>query len=277
MKKIPAIIIFIILPLIAGYITAVAHSQKAPAPANLEFTTNTIPTTDRITLTEKGAIISLTNTSVTKIPTSNPALIEAVPLDNNYIGVDKQINYANLYEFSVSGSLVKTLQDGNTKNIDTMDWFTDPAVNANQNEIAFVSDKDKDRTNILDNALYIENLENGSSEKISDPDPHSGGIAHPVWNPVGPNKLIFDYYQYDENYNPYSIIDEYDLQTQTTNPLTTQDQNAYQGSFSPDGKQFIFLERDNDITTRMYIADITGHELSHIQNIASGDFAYPAF
>ena len=277
MKKIRAIIIFILIPLIGGYLVASAQEHKTLRNENLNFNINNEAATDRITLVENGTIFSLTRTGISSLPTNKPSLIEATPLGNNYIGIDKQTNYSTLEEFLPTGSLTKTLQNGSTNNIDTMDWFSDPAVNVNQNKIAFVSDKEKNKTNILDNALFVENLADGSVQKIADPDPHSGGIAHPVWNPVDQYSIIYDYYQYDKNYNPYSVIDEYNLQTQTINPLTTREQNAYQASFSPDGKKIIFLERGNDITTGMYVANLTENGLTNIRNIAIGDFAYPAF
>lgn len=278
MKILRALIIFAIIPLIAGYFVASAQgNKKQQSDTNPNFITNSILPTDKITLTEKGNIISLTQKGVTTIPTNHQELIEVSPLSDNFIGVDKQTNYSSLDEFSSRGSLIKALQNGNTGNIDTMNWFTDPIVNAKQTEIAFVSDKDGAQTNVLDNALFVEDLSTGTSEKIADPDPHSGGITHPVWNPINPNLITYDYYQYDNNYNPYSVIDEYNIQTQTTNSLTTQKQNAYQGSFSPDGKHFIFLERNNNITTVMYEANVTANGLSNIYNIATGDFAYPEF
>jgi hypothetical protein len=277
MKIIRALIIFALIPLIAGYFVASFRGHKLPVSTNLNFNTGNVLPTDIITVAENGNIISVTQKEATTIPTKHPQLIEASPLDANYIGVDKQTNYSSLYEFSSTGTLLQTIQNGNTGNIDTMDWFTDPAVSKNQNEIAFVSDKDKDQTNVLDNALFIMNLGSGSVQKIVDPDPHSGGIAHPVWDPSDPNVITYDYYQYDDSFNPYSLIDEYNIQSQTTNALTTQKQNAYQGSFSPNGKQLIFLQRNNDITTGMYIANVTPNGLSNIQSLASGDFSYPQF
>jgi hypothetical protein len=278
MRKIRAFIIFALIPLIAGYFIASAQGQqKIAITSTLNFTPGNVLPTDRITLVEKGKIISLTNAGVNSFPTNDSALIEVSPLGSNFIGVDKQTNYSSLDEFSPDGALVKTLQDGNTGDIDTMNWFTDPTVNKNQKEIAFVSDKNKGTSNIYDNVLFVENLTTGVVQDIADPDPHSGGIAHPVWDPADQNTIAYDYYQYDSNYNPYSIIDEYNIQTQATTPLTTQQQNAYQGSYSPNGKQFIFLERNNDITPVMYIGDVTSNGLSNVHSIASGDFAYPEF
>lgn len=277
MKKARVIIIFALLPLIAGYFVASTHAHKTTSSTNINFSLKNVLLTDKITLTEKGNIISLTQKNEITVPTKHAQLIEVNPLGNNFIGVDKQTNYASLEEFSTDGSLTNTLENGNTGNIDTMDWFTDPAVNPDGTQIAFVSDKDKDQTNVLDNALFVENLSSSTIKKIASPDPHSGGIAHPTWNPANPNILTYDYYQYDDNYNPYSIINEYDLQSQTVTPLTTQKQNAYQGSFSSDGKQFIFLERNNNITTVMYVANVTADGLSNIHSVASGDFAYPEF
>lgn len=278
MKLIRAIIVFALIPLIAGYYVASSQgSKKLENSTNLNFNIGNILTTDRITFAEKGSIISLSQKNVVTIPTNHSQIIEVSPLGANFIGIDKQTNYSVLDEFSQSGNLLKILQNGNTGDIDTMNWFTDPVISSNQQLIAFVSDKDKSQTNVLDNALFIENLNTGTVEKIADPDPHSGGIAHPTWDPSDSNMITYDYYQYDQHFNPYSNIQEYNLQTQTTNNLTTQNQNAYQGSFSPDGKQFIFLERNNNITTKMYIADVTKNGLSNIDEIASGDYAYPEY
>ena len=277
MKIIRALIIFVIIPLIAGYFVASAQGHKLQLNTNPNFTTNGILSTDKITLAQNGNIISLTQKGVTTADTKHSQLIEVNPLDNNYIGVDKQTNYSSLYEFSATGAVLKTLQNGNTGNIDTMDWFTDPAVNPAQTEVAFVSDKNKDQTNVLDNALFVMNLTTGAVEKLADPDPHSGGIAHPVWNPINTNLITYDYYQYDDNFNPYSVIEEYNISSQATTDLTTQKQNAYQGSFSPDGKQFIFLERNNNITPILYLATVTANGLTNIHSIASGNFAYPEF
>jgi hypothetical protein len=277
MKKIRALIIFALIPLIAGYLLASHQGHKIQVTSSLNFSPGNVLPTDRITLVENGTIASITQKGVTTIATKHPQLIETSPLRGNYVGVDKQLNYSSLIEFSPTGSVIKTFQDGNTGNIDTMNWFTDPAVSVDQKEIAFVSDKDKDTTNVQDNALFVENLTTNNVEKIADPDPHSGGIADPVWNPTNPNLITYDYYQYDSDFNPYSIIQEYDISSQTTNPLTTQKQNAYQGSFSPNGKQFIFLEKGDNITSGMYIADVTNDGLSNIKQLASGDFAYPKF
>ena len=277
MKKLRAFIIFIFIPLIAGYLVASSQQHKPMIKNNLNFTINNVLPTDRITLVEDGKIISVTHASVTSHPTNKPLLIETIPFGSNFIGVDKQLNYSSLYEFSSTGSEVKTLQDGNTGNIDTMNWYTDPALSLNQNELAFVSDRDKDRTNVQDNALFVQNLTDGTLQKIADPDPNSGGIADPVWNPVDPQSITYDYYQYDKDYSPYSIIEEFNLQSQNTVDLTTQEQNAYQGSFSPDGKQFIFLERNNNSTPIMAIADVTDSGLSNVHALGIGDFAYPEF
>lgn len=276
MKLLRAIIIFAIIPLIAGYFVASSHANKATQAAHLNFTPQNVQKHDQITLVENGTIISLTQKGVVSIPTHIPQLIEALPLGNNFIGVDKRTNYSSLDEFSTKGKLIKTLQNGTAAKIDSMDWFTDPAINPNQTKIAFVSDMDKSKTNVLDNALFVENV-TGSIQKIANPDPHSGGIAHPVWDPANPQNIIYDYYQYDNNFNPYSVIDEYNFQTQNPTQLTTRKQNAYQGSFSPNGKQLIFLERNNNITTKMVIADVTANGLAHTQTIAEGDFAYPEF
>lgn len=281
MKKfILAAIIFALIPLIGGYFFASAtHTTKKPQKVVPSmFHTKAVLPADRVTFVAGGTIVSLTHTGETTIQTNHLTLIEASPLGENYIGIDKQTNYASLDEFSPKGILLRTLQNGNTgKVIDNMDWYTDPAISPDQKEIAFVSDRDKQRTNVPDNALFVENLATNTVKKLAKPLPHSGGIADPVWDPANPHIITYDYYEYDQHFNPYSVIDEYNTKTQQTTQLTTSKQNAYQGAFSPNGKQFIFLERNNNITPIMYIADVTANGLTHIQRIATGDFAYPKF
>lgn len=278
MKFFRALIIFVLIPLIAGYFVASTQgAKKLTNNTNVNFDTSNVQVNDSITIAEKGNIISLTQKGVNTIQTNHPQLIEVVPSGANFVGVDKQTNYSDLDEFSQSGTLINTIQNGNTGDIDTMNWYTDPAISLNNKQLAFVSDKDKAQTNIQDNALFVANLATGTVGKIADPDPHSGGIAHPIWDPINPNIITYDYYQYDQSFNPYSIIEEYNIQTQNTVNLTTQNQNAYQGSFSPDGKQFIFLERNNNITTNMDIADVSANGLSNVRQIASGDFSYPTY
>lgn len=277
MIKKRSLLIFVMLPLIAGYLVASIQGHTVQRKSNLNFASKNVLPTDRITLVNQGSISSVTKTDSTTIDTHHPQLIEASPLGNNYIAVDKQTNYASLEEFSSTGVLLETLLNGNTKDIDTMNWFIDPAVQQNQQEIVFVSDKDKEKTKVFDNALFIYSLASHSIKRIVDPFPSSGGIAHPRLNPTNPNILIYDYYQYDEKYNPYSLIQEYNRQTEKITSLTTQKQNAYQGSFSSDGKQLIFLGRNSDFTVTMYLADVADNGLSNVQKLMTGDIAYPTF
>ncbi len=277
MIKIRSILIFAVLPLFAGYYYASLQSQKPNIAISSNFNIEAVALSDQITLINQGNIISLAHSGTNTIPTNNRRLTEANQLGNNYIASDKQTNYSSLEEFNSRGKKLKTLLNGNTGNIDNDNWFTDPAVSPNKQTVAFVSDMDKNTTKILDNALFIENLDTGTTTKIADPDPHSGGIAHPVWNPSNPNIIAYDYYQYDNDYNPYSVIKETDIKSQTIINLTTRQQNAYQGSFSPNGRQFIFLGRNEDNTVAIYTAEITNSGLANVQKFASGNFAYPAF
>src|SRR5579872_7208606 len=111
MKLIRALIVFALIPLIAGYFVASFRGHKIQLTTNLNFNTGNVLPTDIITLTENGNIISVTQKAVTTISTKHPQLIEASPLGTNYIGVDKQTNYSSLYEFSQTGTLLQTVQN----------------------------------------------------------------------------------------------------------------------------------------------------------------------
>lgn len=277
MKK-RSIFIFTVFPLIIGYLFASFHNQhfQSVQHVSTNFALQFISPTDRITIINEGNIVTLTN-QFQMVVTSNQHLIEPLSLGNTYIAVDKQTNYSSLEEFGHAGTFLKTLANGKTNSIDTMSWFTDPSSSMNEKEIAFVSDKDRLQTNLSDNALYTLDLSTNMIKKIVDPDPHSGGIAHPVWNPINLSNIIYDYYQYDAStLEPYSTIMSHNRQSLITSPLTTEEENAYQGAFSPDGKQFIFLGRADNAAI-MYLADYTGNTLANVRILATGDYAYPVF
>ena len=276
MKK-RTILLFSILPFLIGF--CIAYVQGKPISTAASFNTNTIQSTDSIILSSSGDVYTLTQNGVSQV-THNQKFIEPVFVGKNIIAVDKTTNYASLNLFDQQGNKIKTLFNGSSNSIDTMSWITDPAVNPAQDRIAYVSDKDRAQTNAPDNALYILNLSSGKSTNIAKPDPYSGGLAHPLFDPVDGNIVLYDYYQYDpQTLTPYSTIEQYDNSFSVITTLTYENKNAYQAAFSQDGKQLLFLGRnDNFNTVTLYIADFdstTG--LSNIHALALGDFAYPEF
>ena len=276
MKK-RVILLFIILPFLAGILTA--YLQQKPVLENTTFfMTNNILPNDNIILASSGNIYKLKNDNTTQI-TYKQNIIEPFVFQNYFMGINKTTNYASLLVYDKTGKLIQTLFNGNTKNIDTMNWISDPAINYKQNKIAYVSDRGKMQTNIPDNALYLLDLETEKTTLIANPDPYSGGITHPTFDPTNNNIIVYNYYQYDPvTLVPYSTIEEYNTQTKVITPLTFENKNAYQQAFSPDGKQLIFLGRNKDANTViMYLADFSSKGLTNITQIAQGDFAYPAF
>ncbi len=276
MKK-RVVLLFSIVPFIVGFL--VAYTQGKPASHATSFATNAIQPTDKIIISNNGDIYTLTQNGTTQV-THGQNLIEPVAANNNFAAIEKTTNYASLIMFDQAGNKVKTLFNGNSDKIDTMSWISDPVVNASQNRIAYVSDKDKAQTNAPDNALYVLNLSTGKSTNIAKPDPYSGGLADPVFDPMDGNIILYDYYQYDpKSLTPYSTIEQYDNSSGTITTLTYENKNAYQGSLSPDGKQLLFLGRnDGSNTVTLYIANFDSSTgLSNIHALLIGDFAYPRF
>lgn len=273
------ILIFsIMIPIILGYFVAQHQSEKPTISNRSVFSYTAVLPGDILTLSSLGNIFVVTHTGVTQI-TQNQNLIDPIPVGNKYIAVLKKTNYSSLLEYSSAGKLIKTLFNGNTGKIDTMSWISDPAINHEKNKIAYVSDKDRQLTGVPDLALYELNLANDESTHIAKPDPYSGGLAHPVWNPTNSNILLYDYYQYDpKTLNPYSTIMEYNKKTGQIIPLTTDLQNAYQASFSLDGKKLLFLIRNkNLLDVSIYSADITADGLSNEHKLLTGDISYPQY
>jgi len=275
MKK-RTIIICAILPFLAGFIISSGHGRSISQETM--FHINNILPTDKILLSNNGDIYQLTSGNNKQI-THNQNLIEPVSVKDNIAAIEKKTNYSSMILYNQSGDKVKTFFNGNSASIDAMSWATDPAVAPGGDRIAYVSDKDKDQTQVPDNALYLLNLSDGKSANIANPAGFSGGIAHPVFNPANSNILLYDYYQYDpETYLPYSSIEEYNKETGVITTLTFENKNAYQETFSPDGKQLIFLGRNNDANTAtLYLADFASNSLSNMRALATGDLAYPTF
>lgn len=280
MIKIRSIIVFAVIPLLAGYGVASLKNNPTGKKITIEpatMNTSAILPTDIITVIDQGNIISVTHTTQTQV-TKNQTLIEPVPIPNGYLAINKQTNYADLLSFTMQGNKTTTVLNGNTGNIDTMIWVSDPAISPDRKIIAFVSDKDSAKTNISDNALYLGNFTTRTTQLLTAPNPHSGGITHPEWNPVDPNMITYDYYQYDsQTLEPYSTIIAKNIASDVTQVLTTEKEHAFQGSFSSNGKQFVYLGRNSDTTVSLYLADVTSDGLINKRTLAIGQFAYPHF
>ncbi len=276
MKK-RVILLFSVVPFIIGFV--LAYSQGKPESHITSFDTSNIQPTDKITLSNNGDIYILTQNSNTQI-THNQKLIEPVLLGKTLVAVEKTTNYSSLVMLNQQGEKIKTLFNGNSNTIDTMSWITDPAINQSHDRIAYVSDKDKAQTNIPDNALYLFSLSTGKSIEIAMPDPYSGGIAHPIFDPTDNDLILYEYYQYDpQTLTPYSTIEKYDNKTGLITTLTYENKNAYQAAFSPDGKQILFLGRnDGSNTVTLYIANFDSTSgLLNMYPLTTGDLAYPEF
>lgn len=269
-----------IVPLILGYYIA-SHQSNSNTLQNsgtLSFDNMNVVGHDVITLSAQGNIYQL-NQSTTKQITRDQTVIEPAPLNNGFIGIVKTTNYAQLLNFDQNGNLLQPFFNGNTGNINTMSWISDPAVNQANNKIAFVSDKDKQATGVPDNALYVLSLQTNTTELVAKPDPYSGGLTHPTWDPANAQLLFYDYYQYDpKSLNPYSTIEEFDPTIGYPQAVTTNTENAFQENISPNGKKIIFLLRTADtLQVSITIADLTENGLTHVTSLATGDFAYPEF
>jgi len=271
------IIVFCIGAFIVGFF--LAYVQGKPTEGATAFHTENVAPSDTITLSSGGDIYTLSQNNTTQI-THQQNLTEPVVIKDTIAAIEKTTNYASLILLDASGTKIKTLFNGDSSSIDTMSWITDPSTNPEETRIAYVSDKDKAQTNVPDNALYVYNLTTGKSTNIAQPDPYSGGIAHPIFDPVDGNILLYDYYQYDpQTLMPYATIEQYDNRTGLITTRTFENQNAYQESLSPDGTKLLYLERNTDLpSVTVYIADFdTKTGLSNMHPLFTGDLAYPVF
>ena len=274
--KLRVILLVSVLSFLMGYF--VMHLSLSSADSAVSFNNGNIPPTDTIVLTSRGNIYKLDQNNTEQI-THGQNLTEPAAIEGGFVAIEKATNYSSLVMFDKLGKKIRTLFNGDTGNLDTMNWAGDPNVSPDDQKIAYVSDKDRLETDVPDNALYILNLADGKSTNVAEPDPYSGGLAHPVFNPTDGNIVLYDYYQYDPaTQAPYSTIEKFDKRTGLVTTLTFKNKNAYQSAFSPDGKKLVFLGRNDTLNNvTLYLADFTDKGLANIQALAVGDFAYPAF
>ncbi len=244
--------------------------------------TTSLPSSDHIFLSKNGDIFRLTQKGLQQV-TQGEHVIDPLPIGQNILAVEKNMNYSSFVLFDQNGSRIKTLAEGNADKIENMTWFADAAVRADNQKIAFVSDKDQKELKLADPALFVtdfsvEKNATDAAQRIADPLQRSGGMAHPVWDPANFNILLYENYEYDENTKePFSLIYQYDLDTKKSIALTTEDQNAFQVGLSPDGSHALFLGRNGDNTVTLYFADFGDGQFKNIHKLITGNFAYPQF
>jgi len=238
---------------------------------------NAIAPGDRLVLTKDENIFSLTHGKTTQI-TYDQHVSEPVATSSGYFAIEKKRNYSSLLLFDAHGALAQTFLDGSSPKIDHMFWVTEPAVSPDEKKIAFVSDRNRGQSGNPDNALFVQDIVQGTPQLIVRPIPYSGGIANPMWDPQM-HFLLYTSYTYDTlTLEPYSIIQLYDMKTRTMTDLTTEEQNAFQATISPDAKKLLFLSRNKDKNTvTLYSADFADKQMTNPRALTTGDLAYPRF
>lgn len=273
------VLIIGLLAFSAGYGYSVVRGN-APAVHATQITkvaTNHMPSGDALLLANKGDIFKVENDALTQI-TQGQHFSSPVLFSQKIVAVENGDNYSSLDLLDDAGTKVKTLLQGKGKNIDANHWAGDPAIDSSSSKLAYVSDKNRDTTGVPDNALFIEDLTTGVAKLAASPDPHTGGLANPAFDPADPTQIAYTSYAYDDSSKPYSVVKLLDLMTKKAVDLTTHDQNAYQLSFSPDGTHVVFISRSSDLlSSSLMTADFADGELTNVQTLGTGDYAFPRF
>lgn len=237
--------------------------------------------TDQLIYANSTGLVKLTaqgeSVLVTAPQLSSPVVISSPSA--GVIAISRGQNFSSLLSFDQQGNLNKTLLAGDQQNFDKMIWVADPSISPDQKTLAFVSDKDRYTTGQVDNGIYLLDRSSGKMSQLSQPTFLTGGFANPMFNPQDANQLLVTNYQYNHTtFAPYSMLQLFDLKKQTSVDLTTELQNAYQPSFSSDGKQLLFLSRDTESNqVKLMLAAVENQQLSNVQTLATGQFAYPRF
>ncbi len=277
--------IFVGVPLVAGFLTskyvATHHFSSTPAAKVVH-----VWPSDQLTISTSFGIDQLTPSGEKTLITA-PNLLSPVASSGGIIAISRSQNYAAMAQFDAAGNLVKTLLDGDHQNFDKMIWVGDPELSPDQKSVVFVSDKDRYNTGLSDNAVYSLDLSSGNFTLLAKPTYLTGGLANPIFVPAqattsaqanSPQLLVTSYQNDHTTFLPYSILQLVDLKTHATTDLTSENQNAFQPSFSADGKQLLFLSRDGEgAQVKLQLADFVENQLTNIRTLATGQFAYPKF
>ena len=181
--------------------------------------------------------------------------------DGREVAFDKQDkNSADLYVMPYPGGQPHPLSNNASRIVKNNLWEMQPDWSPDGLSLAYVSDRARTKTGVLDPAAWRITLPTGARTQLATANQYTGGIDFPRWRPSHSGELVYTSWAYDpQTLNPYGQLILEDVRTSRKQALTPPDQTSFQPSWSPDGTYVAFVKREQrqDGLWVMPVADAT--------------------
>ena len=166
--------------------------------------------------------------------------------DGTQLAFDKQDkNSADLYLAAYPQGSARALSNNAAQIVENNLWDMQPDWSADGLSLAYVSDRARSTTGILDPAAWRLTLSSRNRVQLSQANQYTGGVDFPRWRPGHSSELAYTSWAYDPTtLAAYGQLTLLDTQTRQADALTPTDQTAFQASWSPDGSHLVFIKRN---------------------------------
>ena len=197
-----------------------------------------------------------------------PAL---TPDGRNLVAVRRDAQSSDMFLLDLSGRVVRQLTNDAARILDANHWAYYPRLDA-EGTIFYSYDSPKAGFRV-DLAVWGMPLTGGSPQRLSNPNPYTGGDVNPV--PLSTGGLI--YVKYSIGNAPHSQIWLQPQPGEEGAALTEASDDCSQPAVSPDGSHLAMVcaGRQNN---RLVLADFNGSALSNVRVLLQGNlFAVPTW
>jgi len=156
-------------------------------------------------------------------------------------------NSSDIAMVKADGMGTTLITDNSSSVVDENFWAFNPVWNIDSKQVAFMSDRGRAESGIIDLAIWRMTIASKQVRQVSDPRGLSGGDADPAWRPGHPNELVYTRYFYGENGGAvFSQLVLIDTTTGKWVELTPPNESSYQPAWSPRGDMLVFAKRGPD-------------------------------
>jgi len=166
--------------------------------------------------------------------------------DGRELAFDRQAkNSADLYVMPYPGGQPRALSNNASRIVGNNFWEMQPDWAPDGLSLAYVSDRARTKTGVLDPAPWRITLATGARAQLATANQYTGGIDFPRWRPSGASQLVYTSWAYDpQTLNPYGQLILENTRTGRKQTLTPPGQTAFQPSWSPDGNYLALIRRE---------------------------------
>ncbi|HLG74545.1 MAG TPA: hypothetical protein VK009_29340 [Chloroflexota bacterium] len=165
--------------------------------------------------------------------------------DGNILAFDRQDrNSADLFVMPYPQGGPKQLSNNTNRVVENNLWEMQPDWSPDALSLAYVSDRGRLKNGVLDPAPWRITIATGARAQLANSNQYAGGVDLPRWRPDHKNELLYTSWAYDsQTLQPYGQLMLEDTQTSQVRALTPPNETSFQGDWSPDGKNIVYIKR----------------------------------